>query len=144
MKRAAEKWNLSDISQPLTNQHTITMFYCSLWKNETVLIGQSGSIGSLLHFFHQYTVKKSEILHWSERSTRTVATKSSKWQELDLESCIFSPILYNVPRMTSRTTERRSSCKQISPVSQPLPNTQNKSARSCCVSLGYARGHYSS
>ena len=37
--------------------------------------------------------EKSEILCWFVRA----ATESSKWQELDLESFIFCPIIYNVP-----------------------------------------------
>ena len=62
---------MTDISLPQTNQLAITVFfYCVLWKRwNTTLIGQSTPISSLLHFFHQYAMKKVEYhADWSGRS----------------------------------------------------------------------------
>ena len=61
----------------MTNYHAITLI--SRFAVNTALIGQSGPISSLFHFFHRYTVKKVKYCaDWSEWSMRTVDTESSK------------------------------------------------------------------
>ena len=67
--------------------------------------------------FHFFTIcsEKSGIAFWLVRAEYANCCHGIiEWQELDLECFLFSPILYNVLHMTSRTTERRCSRKRIS------------------------------
>ena len=105
MKRTAENWNVSDSFPPLTNLHVTTLFsLVAVKKVKYLRTDQSARYSTGTQW-----KKAKYYADWSERSMWTVATESSKWLELNLESIIFSPILYNVLHMTSRKTERRSS-----------------------------------
>ena len=91
MYSGEKNWNLSDISRPLTNRRAIPLFSPVHGENKwnTALIGQSGA-HELLPLNH---------------------VNDKNWI---FETFIFCPIFYNVPHMTSRTTERRCSWKGIS------------------------------
>ena len=114
-KRTAEKWNLSDISWPLTNQCAIPLFF-------TVSSEKSGIARWLVR------------ADWSERSTRIVAMESSKRRELDLESFVFFSysLQRNMLHMTSTKKQKDNALGKESVtiqllVSQPPPYEQKKS-----------------
>ena len=77
-----------------------------------MLIGQSGLISTLLHFFYRCAVKKVEYsADWvrSEYSL-TVATESSNLN-LDIRTALSFLKSYSVPHTTLRTAESHYSSK---------------------------------
>ena len=124
--------NLSDISPPLTNQYTITLFQCcekveyrADWSERTNLL--------TITLFSPVCGEKSEILYRLVRVEHAnCGLGINELTRTGFRSLYFSPIFYNVPHMTSRTTGRQCSWKMSQPllswiVSQPPPSAQKNS-----------------
>ena len=120
-KRTAEKWDLSDISQPLTNQHAIPLCHGLQWK--------------------------SGIAHWLVRvEYMNCCHVLSKWWELDLESFVF--FSFSLQRNSHDFEDNRKTILTETDqsllsweVSQPPPYAQ-KSTRCHRDSSWAARSHW--